>query len=120
MSHKVRVEVVKGTNLCVSDLGGSSDPYVQVRIGGVSKKTHSVQKELNPKWEEVLEFDDVDPDHHVLLNVFDYDRIGSDEPLGKAEILIKDLPVGQEVNKVLALQGVTHGKLEVNITVNDK
>ncbi|CAM9274051.1 unnamed protein product [Ectocarpus fasciculatus] len=39
------------------DLGVSSDPLVIFKLGGKEQRSRVIQKNLNPQWEEVFEFE---------------------------------------------------------------
>ncbi len=39
------------------DSGGTSDPVVIFKLGGEEQRSSIVQKSLNPRWEQVFEFE---------------------------------------------------------------
>nr|XP_048334031.1 FT-interacting protein 7 isoform X2 [Ziziphus jujuba var. spinosa]XP_048334032.1 FT-interacting protein 7 isoform X3 [Ziziphus jujuba var. spinosa]XP_048334033.1 FT-interacting protein 7 isoform X4 [Ziziphus jujuba var. spinosa] len=55
-TRKLIVEVVDARNLLPKDGHGSSSPYVQVDYYGQRKRTNTVPRDINPTWNEVLEF----------------------------------------------------------------
>ncbi|KAF0907924.1 hypothetical protein E2562_022312 [Oryza meyeriana var. granulata] len=55
--RKLVVEVVEARNLLPKDGTGTSSPYARVDFEGQRRKTHTVLRELNPAWNEALEFD---------------------------------------------------------------
>ncbi|KAK6123252.1 hypothetical protein DH2020_043009 [Rehmannia glutinosa] len=59
--RKLIVEVIEARDLLPKDGQGSSSPYVVVDFDGQKKRTSTVQKNLNPVWNEVLEFVVTDP-----------------------------------------------------------
>ncbi|KAJ0060089.1 hypothetical protein NL108_003925 [Boleophthalmus pectinirostris] len=63
------------------------------------KKTKSIDSELNPVWNEVLEFDlkgqAVDSSSYIDVIVKDYETIGKDKFIGSAKISLRDLASGQ-------------------------
>ena len=68
-------------------LPGTSDPYVKFSIAGKQHyKSRTIQKNLNPLWNEKFQLPVEDPYKAVALNVFDYDRGMNDDPMGAAVI----------------------------------
>lgn len=61
MRRKVIVEVCNAHNLMPKDGQGSSSPYVQVDFDGQRRKTTTKIRDLNPVWNELLEFWVSDP-----------------------------------------------------------
>jgi hypothetical protein len=53
---KLYVTVVAAENLWPKDRGGSSDPYCKITVAGSMQQTSVVPKELNPVWNQTLEF----------------------------------------------------------------
>uniref|UniRef100_A0A803N3C6 C2 domain-containing protein n=1 Tax=Chenopodium quinoa TaxID=63459 RepID=A0A803N3C6_CHEQI len=54
--RKLIVEIVDARNLLPKDGHGTSSPYVVVDFYGQRKRTKTVVKDLNPSWNEALEF----------------------------------------------------------------
>uniref|UniRef100_A0A0D9WVW0 C2 domain-containing protein n=1 Tax=Leersia perrieri TaxID=77586 RepID=A0A0D9WVW0_9ORYZ len=54
--RKLVVEVVEARNLLPKDGTGSSSPYARVDFDGQRRKTRTVPRDLNPAWNEPLEF----------------------------------------------------------------
>ncbi|KAJ4844216.1 hypothetical protein Tsubulata_003085 [Turnera subulata] len=65
-NQKLIVEVVDARNLLPKDGHGTSSPYVVIDFYGQRKRTHTATRDLNPTWNEVLEFNVGKPS-----NVFD-------------------------------------------------
>lgn len=59
--RKLVVEVVDARDLLPKDGQGSSSPYVVIDFDGQKKRTSTVYKNLNPTWNEMLEFVVSDP-----------------------------------------------------------
>ncbi|KAK3042757.1 LOW QUALITY PROTEIN: hypothetical protein RJ639_000815 [Escallonia herrerae] len=55
-TRKLMVEVVDARNLMPKDGHGMSSPYVILDFYGQRKKTRTIIRDLNPVWNEVLEF----------------------------------------------------------------
>ncbi|KAK9091590.1 hypothetical protein Sjap_024767 [Stephania japonica] len=88
----LRICVRRGLNLAVRDVHkGSSDPYVVITLGKQKLKTHRVENNLNPEWNEELTLCIEDPCIPVKLEVYDYDTLTFDDNMGEAEIDIQPL-----------------------------
>ncbi|XP_028279715.1 myoferlin isoform X2 [Parambassis ranga] len=78
---------------------GNPDPIAAVVFRGEKKKTKAVDNELNPVWNEVLEFDlkgsALDESSFIDVIVKDYETIGKDKFIGSAKISLRDLASGQ-------------------------
>ncbi|KTF90671.1 hypothetical protein cypCar_00032611, partial [Cyprinus carpio] len=63
------------------------------------KKTKAIDKELNPVWNEIIEFDlkgtPLDSSSFIDVVVKDYETIGKDKFIGSAKISLKELAAGQ-------------------------
>ncbi|XP_023285060.1 myoferlin-like isoform X3 [Seriola lalandi dorsalis] len=78
---------------------GSPDPITSVIFKDEKKKTKSIDSELNPVWNEVLEFDlkgtALDSSSYIDVIVKDYETIGKDKFIGSTKISLRDLATGQ-------------------------
>ncbi|KAF6728418.1 Myoferlin [Oryzias melastigma] len=78
---------------------GSPDPIATVIFKDDKKKTKSINNELNPVWNEVLEFDlkgsPLDAGSFLEVVVKDYETIGRNILIGSAKIPLRDLASGQ-------------------------
>eukprot|EP00027_Filamoeba_sp_ATCC50430_P006241 CAMPEP_0168559882 /NCGR_PEP_ID=MMETSP0413-20121227/10760_1 /TAXON_ID=136452 /ORGANISM="Filamoeba nolandi, Strain NC-AS-23-1" /LENGTH=221 /DNA_ID=CAMNT_0008591139 /DNA_START=32 /DNA_END=694 /DNA_ORIENTATION=- len=117
----VFLKVISASDLIAADSNGKSDPYVIVQKEGENDKkkilkTKIIKKTLNPVWREEFKLT-VTTQDKILFTVKDWDRFGSDDPLGTAEVIIETL-LG-ELNTpqllTLPLQGVKSGRLVVEI-----
>ncbi|XP_076007812.1 myoferlin-like isoform X1 [Genypterus blacodes] len=94
----LRVQVVSAKGLPKKKVG-YPDPIVSVIYKDVKKKTKSVDSEVNPEWNEVLEFDlkgaALDSNSFLDVVVKDYETIGKDKFLGSAKVSLRDLASGQ-------------------------
>ncbi|XP_031595497.1 myoferlin-like isoform X2 [Oreochromis aureus] len=75
------------------------DPITTVIFRDDKKKTKSIDNELNPVWNELVEFDlkgkALDSSSYIDVIVKDYETIGKDKFLGSAKISLRDLASGQ-------------------------
>ncbi|KAL6005134.1 hypothetical protein ACLOJK_005696 [Asimina triloba] len=78
--RKLMVEVVEARNLLPKDGTGTSSPYVVIDFDGQRKRTRTVHRELNPTWNELLEFQvERDPDvagDALEIDVFHDRKVG--------------------------------------------
>jgi Ca2+-dependent lipid-binding protein len=89
---QLSVTVVKCSQLIAADMGGASDPYVVVKCAHLVKKTKTVKATLNPEFNERFKFRVRDAASETLtLQVFDWDRISSDDQLGNVTIPVKEI-----------------------------
>uniref|UniRef100_A0A674EKW6 Extended synaptotagmin 1 n=1 Tax=Salmo trutta TaxID=8032 RepID=A0A674EKW6_SALTR len=57
----LRIHLVEASNLIAKDnfmggmVKGKSDPYVKIRVGGVTFRSHTIKENLNPYWNELYE-----------------------------------------------------------------
>ncbi|OAD61394.1 Synaptotagmin-9 [Eufriesea mexicana] len=101
---RLAVTVIKARNLKAMDITGSSDPYVKVYLlcqdKRIKKKKTSVKKNtLFPVYNEMLLFDvpsDNIEDVSLIVQVIDYDRIGSNELMGCTAIGADFIGIGRE------------------------
>lgn len=90
----VTLEIAEAKELIALDTnilkkgGGASDPYMKVLVNGQKQvhKTATKSSTLEPIWNEKIDFY-VSPDETMLtLQLFDYDRIGDDDSMGRITI----------------------------------
>ncbi|CAN1236643.1 Calcium-dependent lipid-binding protein [Linum grandiflorum] len=89
---KLTVTVVKANDLKNMEMIGKSDPYVALHIRPVFKvKTHTVENNLNPVWNQTFELIAEDKEtQSIIFEVFDKD-IGQDKRLGIVKLPLVDL-----------------------------
>ena len=101
--------------------GGTSDPYVVIRVGEETKTTRIITKNLNPVWEETFQipvWGDAEDGMHV--SVWDHDAMSADDTIGEVSI-----PIPNAVRKPIrrwfdvTADGKTTGELEMSVHVMD-
>ncbi|CAN6313391.1 unnamed protein product [Urochloa humidicola] len=99
---KLTVTVVRAESLKNKELIGKSDPYVVLFIRPMFReKTSVIDDNLNPQWNETFELIAEDKEtQHLILEVFDEDKMKQDKRLGIAKLPLIDLGMEtvQEVN----------------------
>ncbi|CAL8096634.1 unnamed protein product [Calicophoron daubneyi] len=94
-AYGLEVLVKSAVNLPNLSLTGKSDPFVLLSYQGQTRKTQVVENELNPTWNETLQFDlqgkPLDPADVLQVTVKDYHKLGVDQVMGKTEIPLKSL-----------------------------
>ncbi|XP_039972477.1 fer-1-like protein 4 [Xiphias gladius] len=91
---QLRCHLYQGRGLMAADDDGLSDPFAKVLFSNQCQVTRVLSDTLSPAWCECLLFDRVllegmredlqrDPPL-VIINIFDYDSMGSPKPLGRA------------------------------------
>jgi len=103
---KVKVQVLEGRGLAAEDLNGKSDPYVVIKTGTDWQRRTSYKKStLTPKWDDAIYEFDYDMSYTVIgFDVYDYDRIGKDEFLGRFSVSIAALPPNKETVRWYSLK----------------
>ena len=98
--NEILVTIFRASGLKVMDKnlfskGGSSDPFVEVRYGDESVKSTVKKKTLAPDWRgEVVSIpvlETADPESEVILTVWDWDRVGSNDFMGRASVTLGEL-----------------------------
>ncbi|XP_077415443.1 synaptotagmin Va isoform X1 [Vanacampus margaritifer] len=91
---KLTVNIMEAKNLKKMDVGGLSDPFVKVVLQHngkrlKKKKTTVKQNTLNPYFNESFSFEipfSQIQKVQVIITVYDYDKLGSNDPIGKCWI----------------------------------
>jgi len=86
----VRVYIVRGLELQARDTNGKSDPFVVLTFGKnkpINDKANYIARDLNPVFGRVFEMTcQIPRDNELLIQVFDYDLIGSNDLIGETKI----------------------------------
>lgn len=100
-ANNLKVHVMEATGLPAMDLNGTSDPYVKVYVLPDKKKkfeTKVQKKSLNPVFDETFNFKVLYKEigsKTVVLAMFDFDRFGKHDIIGKIEIPLNSIDLGQ-------------------------
>ena len=82
-----------------------SDPYVVMQVGGApTQRTKTINDCLDPEWTgETFDLAAGAREHTLKLELFDYDPLTKDDPLGEAYLEFRSLPAGQPHTRTLNL-----------------
>ncbi|KAG9340238.1 hypothetical protein JZ751_021679 [Albula glossodonta] len=101
----LRIHLVEAQNLIAKDnfmggmVKGKSDPYVKIRVGGVTFRSHVIKENLNPTWNELYEVYDKDLDQ--------------DDFLGRFKISLRDVINSQYTDEWYTLNDVKSGQVHL-------
>lgn len=96
-----------------------SDPYTMVRVGGKKLRTKTIKDCLDPVWDSEWFSFSIRPgaEKHLRLDLYDYDPLTKDDPLGTAVVDVGTLNPGQWHDLKLPLEepsGVNKLKERIN------
>lgn len=104
----LKVRVIRGTNLAVRDVL-TSDPYVVLTVGQQTVKTHVVNSNLNPVWNEELMLSVPCPPPPLKVQVYDKDIFSRDDIMGVAEVDLQPLVSAARIHE--GIKG--HGHMQI-------
>lgn len=72
--------------------GGASDPYIKVLVNGEKEvhKTTVKSSTLAPVWKEKCDFFVSPEEKIIVLQIYDYDRVGDDDSMGRVTINLEE------------------------------
>ncbi|KAM9980643.1 hypothetical protein ACTFIY_002949 [Dictyostelium cf. discoideum] len=115
-----QIKILSARNLIAADVGGTSDPYVKIKTpatNGKDYKTRHISKSLNPIWNETFNIDLGNcVNDLVIIEVYDHDKVGSDDLIGFVALDPSTFPRGIEVVTTEQLSFVPHGEINIAIT----
>jgi Ca2+-dependent lipid-binding protein len=80
------------------NLPGTSDPYVKFKADGKQiYKSRTIPKNLNPQWNEKFCVPIEDISMPLVIKVFDFDRVSSDDPMGTVTVDLAQMEVNRLV-----------------------
>ena len=132
------IHLIQGENLVAKDLNGLSDPFCNahqlftlkliwfvisgvITIGSMKKRSRTVEKSLNPVWDQTFIFFSDNPET-ILFNLWDWDQIGRNDPMGEAELEtlsffnMKEVLNGVSHECTLPLKKVSQGSIKVKVS----
>ncbi|XP_025425766.1 multiple C2 and transmembrane domain-containing protein [Sipha flava] len=119
---QLRIHLKKGKDLIARDKNGLSDPYVKFKIGGRQiYKSKTVNKSLNPTWDETFTHLLDDPFEPIQIKVFDYDWGLQDDFMGAAQVTLTTLELGKQHELCLQLRDTQNaeylGEIFLDVTL---
>jgi hypothetical protein len=86
--------LVEAKHLPKMDVHTKCDPFVLVTLGNETRKSKVIKKTYHPQWEQTIVMSYTEAHQTpqtVLVEVFDWDKIGGGEYIGHVELSITDL-----------------------------
>eukprot|EP01104_Vermistella_antarctica_P017880 TRINITY_DN6440_c1_g1_i1.p1 TRINITY_DN6440_c1_g1~~TRINITY_DN6440_c1_g1_i1.p1 ORF type:complete len:823 (+),score=144.59 TRINITY_DN6440_c1_g1_i1:161-2629(+) len=111
--YLLRVVIAEAHNLEAMDIGGKSDPYATVKYGPFQSKTPVIRCSLNPVWTDKNGWDwpGIRSSGHTLtVQLFDKDRLSSDDFLGEVKVDLTTIPIGESRDLWYPLRAKKEGK----------
>ncbi|KAF7721951.1 hypothetical protein EC973_003912 [Apophysomyces ossiformis] len=120
MDGSIMVRLIEARGLHGVDKGGTSDPYVRVKIGRqLIHKTKFVKKSLNPVWQEYFQYNVSSQPTILDIKIKDHNMFSHDVDLCEGQWDLWDLinpPEETKIDKWLPL--TPDGSGEIRITIN--
>lgn len=115
----LRIHLVEAQNLIAKDnfmggmVKGKSDPYVKIRVAGITFRSHTIKENLNPIWNELYEVISTQlPGQEIQFELFDKD-IDQDDFLGRFKINLRDIISSQFMDMWYTLNDVKSGRVHL-------
>ena len=107
------VSLLEARELAPKDKRGTSDPYVILTLGGERRKSKTIPRNLNPKWNESFALAVYDLQEMLQVEVFDKDLLSKDDFLGCVSLPVEQIVDsfnGQPIFFELSSGTAGHGK----------
>ncbi|XP_049921159.1 extended synaptotagmin-1 [Epinephelus moara] len=115
----LRIHLVEAQNLIAKDnfmggmVKGKSDPYVKIRVAGITFRSHTIKENLNPIWNELYEVILTQlPGQEIQFELFDKD-IDQDDFLGRFKLNLRDIISAQFMDTWYTLNDVKSGRVHL-------
>ncbi|XP_077369085.1 extended synaptotagmin-1 [Festucalex cinctus] len=115
----LRIHLLEAQNLIAKDnfmggmVKGKSDPYVKIRVAGMTFRSHTIKENLNPIWNELYEVILTQlPGQEIQFELFDKD-IDQDDFLGRFKLNLRDIISAQFIDTWYTLNDVKSGRVHL-------
>ncbi|XP_070765782.1 extended synaptotagmin-1 [Enoplosus armatus] len=115
----LRIHLVEAQNLIAKDnfmggmVKGKSDPYVKIRVAGITYRSHTIKENLNPIWNELYEVILTQlPGQEIQFELFDKD-LDQDDFLGRFKLNLRDIISAQFIDTWYTLNDVKSGRVHL-------
>ncbi|EDQ85579.1 uncharacterized protein MONBRDRAFT_34172 [Monosiga brevicollis MX1] len=113
---KVYIHMARG--LAARDMGGTSDPFVVCELGNSRQRTRTIQKNVNPVWNDTLQFYVRDIFDVLRVTIYDEDKGDKKEFIGALIIPLLEIRNGVRDYwplKTASLTGRAKGKIQLSM-----
>ena len=97
---KIKVRVISATKLKNKERFQTSDPYCMIECEKESKKTKSLESNLNPTWNEEFVITMMDGEETLGFSIWDKNTLSKDNFMGYSYASVTDCPKDVETEKV--------------------
>ncbi|XP_056897367.1 extended synaptotagmin-1 [Takifugu flavidus] len=115
----LRIHLMEAQNLIAKDnfmggmVKGKSDPYVKIRVAGITYRSHTIKENLNPTWNELYEVILTQlPGQEIQFELYDKD-IDQDDFLGRFKLNLRDIISAQFIDTWYTLNDVKSGRVHL-------
>ncbi|XP_028266222.1 extended synaptotagmin-1 [Parambassis ranga] len=115
----LRIHLMEAQTLIAKDnfmggmVKGKSDPYVKIRVAGITFRSHTIKENLNPIWNELYEVILTQlPGQEIQFELFDKD-IDQDDFLGRFKLNLRDIISAQFIDTWYTLNDVKSGRVHL-------
>ncbi|XP_028175062.1 extended synaptotagmin-2-A isoform X3 [Ostrinia furnacalis] len=116
----LRIHLVQAQNLMKKDVSmlgkGKSDPYAIITVGAQQWKTKHIDNDVNPRWNYWCESIVQCSASTAVVKLFDWDRAGRDENLGRCSLDISQVVRAGRLDTWQTLQQAKHGKIHLRLS----
>lgn len=99
----LEVTVISAERLPAVDRGGSSDPFVELLVGGNKQKTKTIKKTLSPEWNEPFSIEVPAGASSLECSVYDENFAQFNTFMGTVVVCLDQLEVGKDTVQVFPL-----------------